>query len=412
MNCKMTETNNANRYAFALAQRTVLKQRYVIEDVIGVGGFGITYKAFDAESGGEYAIKELYINNVCCREKDGKTVIPYDGKEHIFEHGVQRFLEEADMLIGLKDIPNVARVRDMFRENNTAYFAMDFIKGMTLESMIHANGKGYLPFEEAKDIVYKVGHTLKTIYDQYAIFHRDISPENIIIDENGEPQLIDFGTAKIYIRNQCQVHSIVLKPGFAPPEQYTGTNQGPWTDIYSLAGVFYYITSGQKIPPSPDRLAGEEYVPLIKLVPQCGQQISDSIDRALILEPDERTQSMEDFIAVLENESVKMQRYPVVSVKYQSGEGDVWRLPPDTDIVAGRKGGQNNIPVSPDTRISNRHCVIKYDSSAGEYEVSDISTNGIYLKGKRLEKNTKYRLRPGSVIILADRVCAIELGVR
>lgn len=137
----MTEKNNDNRYSFALAQRTVLKQRYVIEGVIGVGGFGITYKAFDAESGGEYAIKELYINNVCCREKDGKTVIPYDGKEHIFEHGVQRFLEEADMLIGLKDIPNVARVRDMFRENNTAYFAMDFIKGMTLESMIHANGK-------------------------------------------------------------------------------------------------------------------------------------------------------------------------------------------------------------------------------------------------------------------------------
>ena len=185
------------KYVFALSPRTVLKQRYVIDEVIGVGGFGITYKAFDAVGGGEYAIKELFINNVCVRDKDGRTVSPYEGKEGIFEHGIQRFTDEARILSGLEDIPNVVRIRDLFQENDTAYFVMEYIKGTTLNTMMAMYDSGHLPFDDAVRIIEKIGRTLDVIYREYAVFHRDLSPENIMVDETGEPQLIDFGTAKI-----------------------------------------------------------------------------------------------------------------------------------------------------------------------------------------------------------------------
>ena len=400
------------KYVFALSPRTVLKQRYVIDEVIGVGGFGITYKALDSVVVGEYAIKELLINNDSVREKDGRTVSPYEGKEGIFEHGIQRFIDEARILSGLEDIPNVVRIRDLFQENDTAYFVMEYIKGTTLNTMMAMYDSGHLPFDDAVRIIEKIGRTLDVIYREYAVFHRDLSPENIMVDETGEPQLIDFGTAKIYMRNQCQVHSIVLKPGFAPPEQYTGTNQGPWTDIYSLAGVLYFIASGIRIPPSPDRLAGEEYIPLSMIVPECSKRISDIIDNALMLNPNERIQKMGDFIAVLETGAISRHREPVISVKYENGEGDIWRIPEDMNITVGRTGGKNNISVSRDSRISGQHCIIRYKSDTGDFEVTDVSTNGVYLKGSRFIKNKCYRIKPGSLLILGERICGIELGVR
>lgn len=407
----MINKESGDRYPFALRRGTFLNERYLIEGVLGVGGFGITYKALDLHNNRICAIKELFIRDVVTRTSNGTNVIALAGYEPVFEHGITRFMDEAIILNQLNGMPNVVTITDYFQGNQTAYFVMEYIKGVSLYDMVAKSG-GRLPFEEAKQIVGKVANTLERIYQEYSLFHRDISPDNIMIDENGEPQIIDFGTAKIYIRDVGQVHSIVLKPGFAPIEQYTGKDQGPWTDVYALAGVFYYIASGKRIPTSPDRLLGSEYTPLYELVSICPKEISDRLDECLKLNPKERVQSMKDFVTVMciseKIEGAKAR----ISVKYNEGDGEIWYIPEETDVMVGRMGDMSNIGVSDSAQISSQHCIVRYLPRCQQFQITDISTNGTYYNGTRMQKNKVYHLNPGSLVVLGDRVCAIELGVK
>ena len=411
----MADNGNEKYNNLALKVETILNQRYVIRGVIGIGGFGITYQAYDIYNKQIYALKELFINDTVIRGEDGKTVIPYENKRKIFEHGVERFLEESSILHELHGVVNVVSITDYFQENNTAYFVMEYIQGKTLKGLMAQYG-GRIPVNKAVDIIFKVGETLKIINQQYHIFHRDLSPENILIRENGEPVIIDFGNAKNYMRNEGKSMSIVLKPGFAPPEQYTGKDQGPWTDVYALAGILYYIISGTKVPPSTERVMGMTYESLIEKVPECPVSISNAIDRALVLNPKARTQDtggfVESFARVKQEESNrKAEGFPTGVVMENGRTKDTWRLPVETDLVVGREGGANNIAVSPSNQISKQHVVVSYSKTDALFHIMDISTNGVYLNGVRLKKGQKYTVESGQSLVLGNKICTLKLGV-
>ena len=252
-----------------------------------------------------------------------------------------------------------------------------------------------------------------------------------MIDENGEPMIIDFGNAKNYVRSCNDGLSVILKPGFAPPEQYTGKDQGPWTDVYSLAGVFYYMVAGIKVPPSTERLTGESYTELYKLVPECPHSISQAVDKALALKPSERTQTVREMLKVFEehlfnlkdskrcfdekqkldkkNNSVKMPYIVIYEYGHKVGK---WRLPSDSQVIIGRDARYSNIIVGEyDNIISKQHCIVSFDSGAGEFYVMDISTNGTFIRGRKIEKNKEYRLKEGEQIAFGKSKYIIEMGV-
>lgn len=411
----MANSSNAKYSNLALKVETVLNQRYVIRGVIGIGGFGITYQVYDIYNKQVYALKELFINDTVIRGDDGKTVIPYENKRKIFEHGVERFLEESSILHELNGVSNVVGITDYFQENNTAYFVMEYIQGKTLKGVMAQYG-GRIPIPKAVDIIFKVGETLKIINQKYHIFHRDLSPENILIRENGEPVIIDFGNAKNYMRNEGNSMSVVLKPGFAPPEQYTGKDQGPWTDVYSLAGILYYIISGTKVSPSTERIMGTTYEPLCEKVPECPASISNAIDRALILNPKERTQDTGSFVESFasikqEDKKQKTEGFPSVTVIENGKKKDVWRLPVGVDLIVGREGGSSNIAVSSSNQISKQHMIVSYGKNDALFHIMDISTNGIYLNGVRLKKGQQYTVESGQSLVLGNKICTLQLGI-
>lgn len=402
------------RYKFALRKGFVLNQRYIIQEIIGMGGFGITYKGYDIYNKMDCAIKELFMYDITVRLEDGKTVAANEGREGIFAHGIMRFMEEAEILNEISGTRYIVNITDYFKENNTAYFVMEYIDSPTLKSFVSQRG-GALPFEQAKEIISKVGSALDYIYKKYSIFHRDLSPDNIMVCRDGNPKIIDFGNAKTHIRTEGQNHSIVLKPGFAPPEQYTGTNQGPWTDVYSLAVIFYFIASGRRVPNAGDRLAGEAYIPLCEIVSECPKKLSDDIDKALKLNPKERMSTMEEFVSAIrdkpENHGNENNKFPVLTICRDGQAVERWRLPVNAEVIVGRNSSMNHIGVGTNPMLSKQHCVIRYDGNKNAFTVIDISTNGTMIQGVYMKKKKEYELRPGETIWLGKQICELRLEV-
>lgn len=410
---------NISRYNIqALKDGMKLHNRYIIKNVLGVGGFGITYKGYDIYNKCICAVKELFIGDAVIRSKDGRTVEAYVGKERLFNHGINRFMEEASILNKLNGMDNVVRITDYFKENNTAYFVMEYVEGLTLKELMKSRG-GVVPFAEASRIIGIVGKTLDIIHKNYGIFHRDISPDNILINTDGTPKIIDFGNAKSYMRNAEKSMSIVLKPGFAPPEQYTGRNQGPWTDVYSLAGVFYFITTGKKVPSSTERLAGAEYTSLYRLIPQCNIVISDAVDRGLNLDIKKRIQNIGEFVDVIYKSDDITNIHagnnvvdPYVMLWLEELPKERWKMPTDAAITIGRDPQCSNIVILGDKQISKKHCLISYDGVLQHFKIKDISMNGIFHRGEKFARGKEYKIKPGTKLRLGKTHYIIEVGVQ
>lgn len=284
-------TDNPN----VLPPFTFLNERYLLGRVLGQGGFGITYVAQDILNGTLCAVKEYL--PVEYAKRSGKLVVLNETvSERVFEHGKQRFLEEAQTLFNLKTNPTVVQIRDFFAENNTAYLVMEFLDGINLKGKLNRSG-GRIDPDFAKVILVTIASSLIEIHRK-GILHRDISPENIFLTKSGEIKLIDFGSARSYVSSQKKNGlSVLLKPGFAPPEQYDSHGeQGPWTDVYALAATFYYVVSGQKLPDSLYRQRGEKIIPLAELVPAISVRTSKAIEKALELKVSRRYQNFNQFL--------------------------------------------------------------------------------------------------------------------
>lgn len=232
-----------------LAPGTVLFDKYIIGNVIGKGGFGITYLALDTTLEKKVAIKEYFPYIVARRSAGSSTVTAAsEDSRETFELGAEKFYEEARLVSRFNGNPNIVEVYEYFYENDTVYLAMEYLCGQTLKEYIR--DKGILTAPQALYIAKSVASALAVAHNA-AVLHRDITPDNIILCEDGRVKLIDFGAARQVIAEYSQNFSVILKPGFAPLEQYHKKgNQGPWTDIYALGATLYFALTGD-IPEDP-----------------------------------------------------------------------------------------------------------------------------------------------------------------
>jgi serine/threonine protein kinase len=250
-----------------------LNDRYIIGRVLGEGNFGITYLAFDSKNKSRTAIKEYYPVGFATRE--GTEVKPYSGdKTAYFNRGIEKFKSEADALSKFADKPGVVHIVETLTTNGTAYIVMEFVEGKTLEERLKLDNT--LPEKEVLDMFKPLIAALSDIHSD-GIMHRDIAPDNIIIEPTETAKLIDFGSAAIADGSGNSTMSIV-KHGFAAEEQYdmNRERQGPWTDVYSLSAVIYRTLSGKLPPDALDRLRGDTIEPL-------PENISESTRRAIEL---------------------------------------------------------------------------------------------------------------------------------
>ena len=240
-----------------LPMGSMLHDRYIIGGVVGAGGFGITYKAWDTRHNVCKAIKEYFQQGVVNRiPGDTKVFVSAPKRQEEFEYGKERLLEEARIVARFQSA-SIVRVEDFFEENGTSYMVMEFLPYETLESFL-INRKKPLSEEEAVNMGVRLCEALEEIH-KAGVIHRDISPDNIFVDDAGAVKIIDFGSARLS-REDTDSRLIVLKPGYAPPEQYEKIDpendlQQTWTDIYALGATLYVAMTGKVPAESTDRKA-------------------------------------------------------------------------------------------------------------------------------------------------------------
>jgi len=235
---------------------TILQGKYIVGDVLGEGGFGITYVGFDLNLEMRVAIKEFYPNGYVTRESAVTPAVTiFSGKNmEAVKKWQSSFLEEARSLAKCAQLPGVVNVKEFFSENNTVYIVQEFLDGITLKGYMKNMG-GRIPVDRLMSAMEPVIVALAQVHDQ-GLIHRDISPDNIMCLNDGSMKVFDFGAARKY--GDDSEKSVVLKPGYAPEEQYrTRGNQGPWSDVYALCATMYKCITGKTPVESMERMRND-----------------------------------------------------------------------------------------------------------------------------------------------------------
>lgn len=281
--------------------------RYVIGTCIGFGGFGITYKAWDNVLETVVAVKEYYPTGLVQRVPGKPQVIIYTGEsKEEYMQGLERFLDEAKNMAKFVDNPNIVHVDAFFEENNAAYLVMEYLPGMTLKSYLKSKG-GRIGCEEVIPIADAVITALKEIHAG-GIIHRDISPDNIMLCNDGRIKLLDFGAARFSDADQERTRSIILKPGFAPPEQYQAkSKQGPWTDIYALCATVYRAITGVLPDESVNRVIEDTVQSPIQIYSDIPERISNTVMKGMSIYPEIRFSNVDELKKALDGEKKVME---------------------------------------------------------------------------------------------------------
>ena len=290
--------------AYHMTPGTILNDKYIIGKVLGFGGFGITYIAYDKILEQRVAIKEYMPGEFSTRMPEQKTVTVFSGdREEQFREGLQKIELEAKKLSKFSSVPNIVHIYDCFQANNTVYIVMEYLDGETLKEKL--NREGNMPVQEAFDIVMKVIAAMKKVHKE-GIIHRDIAPDNIFVLKNGDIKVIDFGAARYATTKHSKSLSVIIKPGYAPEEQYRSRgDQGPHTDVYALAATFYKMITGI----TPEDAMERSVKDMLKRPSKLGIEISKPMDtaimNALMVNIEDRTPTMDEFEEELNNAEVK-----------------------------------------------------------------------------------------------------------
>ncbi|MFZ0746423.1 MAG: FHA domain-containing serine/threonine-protein kinase [Terracidiphilus sp.] len=278
-----------------LAPRTILNGKYVLGRALGQGGFGITYLAYDLEENRKLAIKEYFPAIISTRAQDRLTLAPLSNRNRQdLEYGLNKFYEEGQALYRFRDHLNVVRMVEYFRANGTGYIVMIYIEGRTFKEHLQRKG-GKIAFVEALAPLSLVMNALQDLHSA-GILHRDISPDNIYLEDGGGARILDFGATRYAMGEQSRSLSVVLKPGYAPEEQYRSRGkQGPWTDIYALGATFYRAIVGEVPPESMDRLQLDDLVPPSRLGIEIPPRVEAALLKALAVKAENRFQSIAEF---------------------------------------------------------------------------------------------------------------------
>lgn len=272
---------------------TILHGKYLIGKVLGEGGFGITYLGWDLALQIKVAVKEYYPGSMVSRRCDvNSAVSPLSAYWSTYEAGMNRFLDEARRLGKFWNLQGIVSVKDYFQENQTAYIVMEYIEGETLKEVLRRQEK--LPASDVFSMMRPVMDALEIIHNA-GIIHRDISPDNMMINREGQVKLIDFGAARDFSGQDGKSMSVILKPGYSPVEQYSSNGkQGPWTDIYALCATMYRAITGEIPAESLDRMNG---VSLASPSLLSGETLPEYQEQALLrgleVQPQNRFQNIE-----------------------------------------------------------------------------------------------------------------------
>lgn len=266
---------------------------YEIQQVIGEGGFGIVYRAWDSELDRTVAIKEFMPSSIALRDEDHHLLLRSERFMRLYQAGLHSFIQEAKTL-GRFNHPHLLHVLRFWQANDTAYMVTQFYQGETLKSRYL---RDFTPCSETdlRAMLPPLFSALKTLHD-HDYLHRDIAPDNILIQQDGAPVLLDFGSACKTIGHLTDKTEIMLKPGYAPIEQYSegrDGDQGPWTDIYALGAVLHTLICGEAPPVSVVRSLSDNYLPLAERgLSDYSDGLLRTIDQMLACEPDQRPQSI------------------------------------------------------------------------------------------------------------------------
>ena len=385
------QTGNAE---YALPVETILAGKYLVGKVLGQGGFGITYIGWNLALEQKVAIKEYYPSGQVSRQPGTQQLTWYTSESARFaqESGMEMFLKEARKMAKVEDISGIVKVKDLFRENGTAYIVMDFVEGETLKNRLKQTGP--MSWKQAKEIFRPAIQTMEKVH-RAGLVHRDISPDNLMLTPTGDVKILDLGAAKDLNINSGASSMQVAKSGFSPLEQYVHRgSSGPWTDVYAMAATIYYAITGTLPPNAVDRLSCDTLSwtgPKLKLLPAAAR---DALQKALTVQFKNRTQSMCELEKGLFSEetpafATQKQQSVVQKVpteKHSKSALSAWLVPTVAilfcllfgalpSIIASKSADKRNsaktIPVSdsPETTVSPAYDapddddIVRYDNS-------------------------------------------------
>ncbi len=293
----------------------ILNGKYLVGKVIGIGGFGITYIGWDFYQSKKVCIKEYFPKGVAKREQTttysteystySMDVFTVNTKKAAYLGGLKGYIKEAETLSKFYGMPGIVSVRDFFYGNKTAYIVMEYIDGINFRQFAKSSGgvlQSYILFELLKDVIKALNSVHKA-----GVIHRDISPDNIMLNDKFKAELIDVGAAKH--SGAGQETSIFLKHGYAPIEQYDRNgNQGPWTDVYSLCATMYYLLTGIKLQKAYERVAEDKTIPLNMFNIEIEDYQANAILKGLNVQIEDRYQSMAELYYELYHEYLPGER--------------------------------------------------------------------------------------------------------
>jgi serine/threonine protein kinase len=266
---------------------------FELRRVLGVGGFGIVYLAFDHALEREVAVKEYMPSSLVGRTATMQVSLLSQSNAETFSLGLRSFVNEARLLARF-DHPSLVKVHRYWEDNNTAYMAMPYYRG----SNLHAERRRMTqPPDEAwlRSILEPLLGAMERLHRE-GVYHRDISPDNIILEPDGRPVLLDFGAARRVISDKSMALTAILKPAYAPIEQYAETGnvkQGPWTDLYAMGATMHYLLLGRAPAPATTRTVVDDMAPLAsQALPGCSVSFLQCLDWMLSPRPNDRPQSV------------------------------------------------------------------------------------------------------------------------
>jgi predicted Ser/Thr protein kinase len=386
------------KYPTALPVGTKLQGgKYVIERALGQGGFGITYKANNASLGIPVVVKEFHPQGA---SRTGSSMRPPGTlSQQEFSQARASFADEAKVVAQLtlnNPNPFIVRVYDVFTENDTEYYTMEFLDGKPLQSLVEKNG----PLSEAQvlEVARQLGGALQEVH-QAGLLHRDVKPDNVMMVARGAV-LIDFGSARAIAAGGRQ--SVIVTPGYAPLEQYASeAKRGPFTDVYAMAGTLFFALTGQPPIPATDRVNGTKQPTAREVNPSISKATSDLLERAMRMKIDERPQGASQFLTELERAvggikggkgapaAQPVAPAPVAKAKNpggQAGQANPAVIPmPAGPNVPGSTAAASSTPASTDALLGNVQIALFIVFGAmillGQFGVVDpqVATVGFYL---------------------------------
>jgi serine/threonine protein kinase len=315
LNCGYAYDTPAESFV-QLTPRTMLNRKYLLGRVLGQGGFGITYLAYDLETDRKLAIKEYFPSIISTRARDRLTVTPVSSRNREdLEYGLQKFFEEGQALMRFRDHPNVVTMVEFFRANSTGYIVMVYIEGRTFKEHLLSSG-GHVSFTEALQPLTLIMNALEDLH-RAGILHRDVSPDNIYMENGGGVRILDFGATRYAMGDHSRSLSVVLKPGYAPEEQYRSRGkQGPWTDIYALGATFYRAITGKVPPESMDRQQLDDLAAPSSLGFNIPPRSESALLKALAVKAENRFQSIAEFREGITPQKVAPAHAPATASKF------------------------------------------------------------------------------------------------